>query len=160
MQPKRISSTRKTRTLKNSDHVMKNTWHTLRQDFSSSLGFQIGTTAKSLLNNSVSEFRDYVWPLRTELPVYHLKCEYQLENFLKRYRFEHDRYTDDDLAEMQLRSQIANIVRLSTPFEPNTSVRMVLSRARHIIRETLGDYDEEEHLDYCRFGKSPLEKGS
>lgn len=142
---------------------MKNTWLALRQDFSSSLGFQIGVTAKSLIQTSISGFRDYVWPLRTKLPVYHMKCEYQLENFLKRYRFQTDKFTDEELDEKQIVSQLDNLKRLSKPLNVTFLLFNVLKKARIIIKEILGEYDEEEHLSLCRFGKrasvgSPLRK--
>lgn len=145
------------------DVIMKNTWLALRQDFSSSLGFQIGVTAKSLIQTSISGFRDYVWPLRTKLPVYHMKCEYQLENFLKRYRFQTDKFTDEELKDKQIVSQIENINRLSKPLNVTFLLFNVLKKARSIIKDILGDYDEEEHLSLCRFGKrasvgSPLRK--
>jgi hypothetical protein len=133
---------------------MKNTWLTLCQDFSSNLGFKVGVTPKNLLlKNSISEFRDYTWPLRTGLPAYHLKCEYQLENFLKRYRFENDRFDDAELQQKALQGQLDNIARLSKPFELRYATKMVLQHARQIITKILGSYDEEEHLDLCRFGK-------
>lgn len=141
-------------TLRDADTVMLSTWQALRQDFSSNLGFKIGNTPSKLLKEGkISAFRDYAWPYRLELPVYHAKCEYQLENFLKRYRLTSDKYTDDELSAMQLESQRTNISRLSVPITPSHVVYKVLQRARGIIKDILGKYDEEEHLSQCRFGK-------
>lgn len=138
----------------NTDVVMRNCWHTLVSDFRAVVGKDFCKTPSELLKDSIEDFRDYNWPNRMKLDVYTHKCLYQLQNFFKRYSFQTDKYTPEELEEMALAKELKNIQRLSTPFDADVPhVSVVLTRAREIVHEILGDFNWDEVYEEVEFGK-------
>lgn len=98
--------------------------------------------------------RDVHFPDKLTAPVHIFKMQYQLENLFKRYRFDHDKFTQKDLEESTLKkfkeSQI-RIGKLSVDSLP-LQTKLVLQKARSIIKEALGDFSEDELRSSCKFG--------
>jgi hypothetical protein len=136
------------------DQIMRSAWLSLAKDFRA-LHPGLGQPALGLmLSGDIAGFREYVWPNKEGIQPHLYKCAYQLETFLKRYRFANDMYTDKELINNQLEKQAENFERLAGTSLNSTGYTLpVLQRARKIISGILGEYDEEEHMDNCRFGK-------
>ena len=130
----------------NTDTVMMSLYQCLARDFKS-----VGYIDE--YERELPEIRKLGMPT-FDLPVNVFKAKYQLASLFKRYRFEKDAFTDEELEintnEKFLRNQ-ERVACLSLP--PSTSMHAVLQKARILIRGVLGKYDEEEHASRCCFGK-------
>jgi hypothetical protein len=89
------------------------------------------------------------------LDPYTYKVRYQLKSLAKRYRFKHDLYTDDELAQDAIQKFLGVQDRLGaldlTCLDVTT--RQVVNLTRGIIAKILGDYTDDEHRSLCRFGR-------
>lgn len=83
----------------------------------------------------------------------YFKRRYQLENLFKRYRFETDVYTDEELNDMANAKFVETQQRIAQPKERTFRSYLVIQEARRITAEILGKYDLEEHMSLCKFGK-------
>lgn len=137
-----------------SDALMLGLWNHLLQDFRSSHGDPLYCERpRQALRESVAAFRGYKFPDRFQAPINIFKSEYQLENLFKRYKFKRDVYTEQELEERTNYSFLTLQTELATQrVEPSYCFRVV-QKARQIIREILGPYDVDEHMQFCRFGK-------
>lgn len=83
------------------------------------------------------------------------KAEYQLLGFLKKYMFQKDRYSPQDLIDMSKKKFLENQERLKAlanhSYSPVT--RRVLWEARGWIERVLKDFSTIEHLESCRFAR-------
>lgn len=141
------------------DETMRQLWFHLVKDFRTSHGLEYATNASTAFQNGgIKGFRAYKWPARCQAPPYLFKTEAQLENLFKRYRFEEDVFSDDELLIMAKEKFIATQERIARPLQITPIVFKVLQKARHIIRVILGEYDAEEHMASCRFGKRACAK--
>lgn len=136
------------------DRTMMDVWLRLREDFSSVLGFGVCETQKVALKESVKTFRETPCGSFLNLPPYFAKCYIQLDKFLKRYRFSQDLFTDDQLKTQAVMALEREEVRISSHVSTKLSSYVVLQRARLIIKNIIGEYDREEHICACRFGKN------
>jgi hypothetical protein len=136
------------------DVVMRNVWLRLREDFSTVLGFEVCELQKRALLESVSSFRDTPCGSWLNLPPYFAKCYIQLDKFLKRYRFANDKYTNDELLAKAEKSFCEDNLRVASHLCVKPSSYIVLQTARRIIKDALKEYDIEEHINACRFGKN------
>lgn len=85
---------------------------------------------------------------------YVIKCQHQVSDFLKRYRFSNDQYTDDELKDLTDRKYLDQQVRLvhHRTFRSDLVVR----NARSICKQILGAYNEEDIFPYCRFSRNAV----
>jgi len=149
-----IKTVRRTPKSFDTDVMYKNVWKSLARDFRSSLGFDFLREEEYLLDQGIQEFRGIKWPSRTLAPVSYFKAEAQMKNLFKRYRFKDDLYTDQELEELTTRKFLATQTRVASHSGslPHRAF-LVIQKARSIITKILGDYDEQEHVKACRFGK-------
>ena len=137
------------------DRLYKGLWFKLAQDFRQSLGDDFGTKPEIELREDPKNFRAFSWGGRMLAPYYYFKAELQLESLFKRYRFQNDVYSDEELERETFDKFRATQVRIaeirwdSVPFRS----KLIVKRARQIIAKILGDYDQSEHEQACRFGK-------
>lgn len=121
------------------------------KDFQTLLGDQeFGEEALKALAVSPKKFREHSFPVLGEVPPYRYKAWWQLSNFLKRYRFANDAYSDEELATRTSSAYLATQSRLASvgPWSARTSA--VLREARSVCRQILDEpYDTE---NYRRFG--------
>lgn len=138
--------------LYDTDRLMSRTWLQLHQDFRTSLGPRFCPDALDVfLRGGIKELRDYVWPSRMYRDVYWHKCQYQLENFFKRYRFEQDRFTDEQLETAAHESFVRTQERVSKPLNVTYRISLVLKEAKSIATRILGQFDKSELLSMGRF---------
>lgn len=85
---------------------------------------------------------------------YVVKCRHQINDFLKRYRFSDDQYTDDELNKLtdsKYLDQQKSLVHCRT-FRSDIVVR----NARRICKQILGPYNEEDIYPHCRFSRNAV----
>jgi hypothetical protein len=151
MKKKTVIATRKYDT----DILMKNLYFTLTRDFRALLGNDYAVRPELALKQGITDFRAYKFPTRSTANPAIFKRDYQLESLFKRYRFKDDVYTDEELEFNTYSKFFSHQEQLGRNLgkQYRTSTLRVLKRARQIISKILGDYNLEEHLDSCRFGK-------
>lgn len=106
-----------------------------------------------LCNLGPKELRNAVLPQYHEAPKDHFKRLYQIENFLKRYIFADDLYTQHELNERAKADFIASQSLFGLPNDNSPLVRQTLQRAKDICFSILGDFDLEEYASLCKWGK-------
>jgi len=85
---------------------------------------------------------------------YRFKAIYQIQNLLKRYRFQQDTFSEDELIAKACKGFLATQSRLALLKERprNSFYEAVLDTASDYIHKVLGVYDANEHQNACRFG--------
>lgn len=82
------------------------------------------------------------------------KRHYQLSEFLKKYTFENDVYTQQEVIKMSVEKFMDNQRRLdSFKFNMDNLVRDAVFRTKGWIDQVLLDYDLDEHLQKCYWPK-------
>lgn len=140
------------------DQIMRNTAILMARDFQNTL-------------NDPSRYSDFVFALqsgdsrniRTCNPsidyqfsghVSEFKRDYQMASILKRWRFENDLHTDDELEKEAINKFLQVQDRIAGTLLPGRGIgAMVLEEAARLTAEMLGPYSAEEHYARGRFGK-------
>ena len=136
------------------DGIMTRSFLCLVSDFRTSLGQNYAARQTSaFLSGGIKSLRSESFPGRMAVSPFIFKRDYQLETFFKRYRFEKDVFSDDELNLLSVQKFLDTQIRLQRGIYDSPLTNMVLRRARHITKQILGKYDLEEHRDLCRFGK-------
>lgn len=103
---------------------------------------------------SIEQIRDFEYRFRYSDP-YVVKCKAQVVNFLKRYRFASDKFSDVELEQRTNAKFLADQYRIGKQFELPFRATLVLREARKIIRNVLGPAPTEEELSlHCRFSQN------
>jgi hypothetical protein len=143
----------------NTDTIMTSLWLCLARDFRKMHGASFLKKEEALLHLGIDQLRQYEWPDRLNTSPSFFKANYQMEVLYKRYRFTTDMYSDSELKDKTFKSWLETQQSLSRPFVPSMGLQRILRRARKIIKDVLGPYDMEEHIELCGFGKRAT-KGS
>lgn len=136
----------------NTDHVATEIFSRLRDDFLSSNERIPYSEHVLTLRRSPKDFRDLSWKEFGLVDPYFYKQVTQLESLLKKYRFEHDKYTEEELEDKTIKSYVEFQSTLRWQLLKPYTV-LVLKEARRIIREILADVSLNEIVDHVRFGK-------
>jgi hypothetical protein len=126
----------------------------LLRDFRKSEGANFGAQYDHELLSDVKSFRtlpEYVDDNDTSVRGF--KRRKQMNALLKKFRFEKDAYTDDELSERSLNKFLEEQLRLHRPMPLKLSGYKVLQRARLIAKSILGEYPGDEVIENTRFGK-------
>lgn len=107
---------------------------------------------KFVAANDVNAVRNYVFPDTLNASPYIVKWTCQIEGWLKRFRFTNDVFTQEELEDITIKKFDDTQIRLPSSRPESSSCYMVLQEARKIVKEILGKYDSEEHMQCCRFG--------
>jgi len=139
------------------DELMLNTAKALVRDFHELTedSFRYSDYALALQSCNLENIRSAVPRPRDGDTVTRYKCDYQLASLFKRYRFEKDLFSDDELEQMSITGFLQNqerIARIQLSEMPDV-YQAILKRARGLLSLWLGDYDLDEHIDLCRFGR-------
>jgi len=139
------------------DDLMRNVAITLVRDFRTGVNDpNFCLEFESSLSKAEIESIRLLAPETSEtmsIPVF--KRVWQVSQFLKRYRFSKDLYSDLELEKKAIESfketqdRISRIDLESVSCESKT----VLDLAKIYIAKVLGEYSDEEHRSLCRFGK-------
>lgn len=151
-----VNSMKKRSTSKtySTDGVMKNLWLCLARDFRASMSHNSDHyPLTQVKDGDIKGFRSTQWPDRLSSSPWIFKTDYQLETLFKRYRFRDDMFSDAELAEKTNENFVKTQIRICEPLKLSPAVMQVLREARLISKDILGQYDPEEHMKACRFGK-------
>lgn len=136
------------------DQVMRDVWLALHRDLSPYIGDSYDAARKALQCGDIAGYRS---ERKSYSPFfgnpYNVKVRCQLNGFLDRYIFANDSLSDSERRKTTLKKMMDDEKRISTYREYPVLAQRVLQRARSIIAEILGPYDEEEHMQSCRFGR-------
>lgn len=135
------------------DAVMKNLWRCMVEDFRSVYGPEYKRKEEILLLTDVKRYRQISWPSRSTVNPYLYKVEAQLESLFGRYTFADDVFTQKQLEQMSFQKFQDTQMRIQQRVPEGLTAHLVLQKARAIVKDVLGDFDMEEHLRACRFGK-------
>lgn len=135
------------------DLAAKEVFSLLVRDFRCFNGHAFREKSVVLLKHDLQKFRELVWPTLGVVDPYVFKIQWQLQNLLKRHRFQDDVYSDDDLELKSQKGFISTQERLAKLGEPRAFVMPVLREARRICRRILGKLDDKKLTQHCRIGK-------
>jgi hypothetical protein len=123
--------------LYDTDRVVGQLFPYLLQDFRGIEGQDFARAAEERFSQGVSEFRDYSWPELGDISPSRFKRWVQLSSLYKRYRFQFDRFDDDELERISNQSYLE--FQRNVRFPENTLVvHKVCQEARRIAKEILG----------------------
>jgi hypothetical protein len=138
------------------DQMMWNVASSLVRDFQATFddpGFCC-SYSEVIHSRNIARFRKVASTVNANENPAKFKAEYQMQSLFKRYRFEIDTYSDDELEEKAIHSFLQTQVRIRnldfTSLDEDTM--RVVDRARTYIAKLLGRYSDEEHRNLCRFG--------
>lgn len=141
---------------RNPDQLVVQIWLTMLGDFRNATGDHTLLTrhAELLRKGDLDGFRREPWPSRFQSPPYMFKCLYQCEAFFKRYIFERDASASLNLSQKAVTSFLKYQEDISRPRQCyKLSTCSIIRKARSIVKEILGPYDEDEVIDNAMFGK-------
>jgi hypothetical protein len=135
------------------DILAVNIWRSLYEDFD--LGGVFKSAKEALSIGDLKAYRDKCTREVGIVQPPRFKRIKQLENLLKKYRFESDVYTSEELEVITNEKYLSNQVRLSEHHKGGVTLRAhyVLQRARKIAKRILGDPNIEEIELLSKFGK-------
>jgi hypothetical protein len=135
------------------DQIAVSTYTALARDFS--LEKELRKNISMLHSRDIAGFRQLVPKELGIVDPWRYKTYVQMQNLFKKYRFDRDLYSDDELEERTFSGYYENQVRLAAKqLEPRPVwLQAVLGRARSIARDLLGGITEDEILNGTRFGK-------
>lgn len=139
------------------DGLMRNLASSLARDFRDHLSTSCPSenVVSKLEHGRIDEVRSVEWDVEGSDDAYQFKVRYQMDSLFKRYRFQKDLMSSDELeeaAEMQFFDNQCRLASLDINGLPEYC-KNVISWARGFCHKILGDYDLEEHLALSRFGK-------
>ena len=145
------TSPRRTKTYPswNTDELMKKLFISLVEDFRIEMGIDYKKELVDILRtkspDTISRFRNMKFPDRLQAPPIIFKMEAQLENLFKRYRFETDLYTDEELSRITFDKFMDCQIHLAAKQWEELPLRTftVLQSARKIIKQILYGFDPE-----------------
>lgn len=105
------------------------------------------------LMKSVAEFRAIPTRELGASSIGRFKRHKQMENLLKKFRFEHDAFTDAELSQKSFDKFLSEQLRFHEPMPVKYTGIMVMQRARLIARRILGEYPGDEVLENVQFGR-------
>lgn len=104
---------------------------------------------------SLAEVREWDYKPTYSNP-YRVKALAQLSGWLKRYRFSDDIFSDQELEQRTNDKFVHDQLRIGE-FHPCTfRSKLVVQRARKIIKDILGPYSEEEIYPLCTFSRNAV----
>lgn len=135
------------------DRLAEQIWSSLYEDFD--LGGTFADAREALKRGDIKSFRSLASREIGHVPPARFKRIRQLENLLKKYRFENDVFTSDELEVITDRNYLDNqarIARLRLNVAPLTAT-LVLQEARRVAKGILGEYSADETIERSKFGK-------
>lgn len=141
------------------NNLLLSTWLRLTDDFQSHCHSMLLEKFRTTIQCAdVSKVRDFVWPDYMNSTTDRVRMLYQIQAFGKRWVFDRDKYTEEELKKMAAEKfwQISNSRPNSMPNDE--AVNRLLRKAREIAQSILGEYDIEEHKRTCRFGTKSCQR--
>jgi hypothetical protein len=137
----------------NTGSVAINLYSNLLRDFRLTEGANFFAGYEMDLLSDITSFRGRKPKELGEVSVGRFKRTKQVDAFLKKFRFEHDAYTDDELSARTLEKFLEEQIRLHRPMPLKLSGFKVCQRARKIAHRILGECPGQEVIENVQFGK-------
>lgn len=135
------------------DALAVDIWRLMHNDFENLYG-PIGRTAAEKLSAGIPAYRAYEYPDYLGSSPARVKAWYQLESVFKKYRFQNDMYSPEQLeAKLYNEYRTYQVEKLSD-FHVTHRARLVLQEARKVARSILGPFSIEAVKKACRFGRN------
>jgi len=139
------------------DTLMLNTASCIVRDFQANLNDPcLSSALHSLIRaGDVKGMREIGTAVTEDLSIAEFKAIYQIESLTKRYRFQKDLYSDQELQDRAVKSFLDTQDRLAAVDLDSlpADTQRVLDCAAFYIAKVLGEYSDEEHRTLCRFGR-------
>lgn len=152
-----MQNKRKAEELHSVDQLMHRMTQTLVKDFQENLNdpTTFGDLNTALRQTKAGQFRgSEPAPDYESTDSYMFKCAYQLQSLSKRYRYQNDIFSDNELIEKAVTGFKETQSRLASldldAVDGDTS--RILDVAASYIAKVLGVYDDKQHRQLCRFG--------
>lgn len=139
--------------LHDTDKAAKNIWLSLLRDFRLTEGERFAVGAEKAFFAGVTSFREYSFPDLGFMPARRYKRWLQMNALLKKYRFQTDLYTDEELENRTLEKFFKGQEHFASKGTTSPLVHMVLQCARKHAKRILGKYDPDATVESARFGK-------
>jgi hypothetical protein len=135
------------------DKIAQITWLSLARDFD--LESQYASACAALHRGDIVTFRSATSKEVGIVDPIYFKKRYQLDSLLKKYRFDADVYSDEDLRDLTFSKFMKGQERLAKQQHAPTPcwVQAVTGRARFHARRILGDFTMDDIYKEARFGK-------
>ena len=139
------------------DRLMRNVASSLVRDFRTNLS-DVSFCSEfltALRTGTIADIRRLAPIVNDNMSVAEYKATYQMSSLFKRFRFENDLFSDDELTDKAIsafqdtQSRLANLDLDSL----DTVSKEILNRAASYIAFVLGEYNDEVHRNLCRFGR-------
>lgn len=138
----------------NTDVIVEAIWRSLLGDFRRCEGSSFCSGAERAFKNGIATYREYKYPELGIVTPTRFKMYRQLENLLKRYRFENDLYDKEELRKRTLEKHFDEQLTFSTYTGiKSITTHAVIQRARTHARRILGKYNPDATVEFSRFGK-------
>lgn len=139
------------------DSLMRNIASSLIRDFQRNLNDPCFCSEyqREVSAGTIARIREVNPAIDCDSSVPYYKATYQMQSIFKRYRFQKDIYSDDELGSMAIAKFLDTQSRLEgLNFDDlDASSNLVLDLASRYVSKILGPYDDEEHRSLCRFGR-------
>lgn len=135
------------------DDIMKDIWYSLVRDFRAIHGPDLLRDQELALQAGMKHFRSVAFPGIMKADIHLHKVVYQMQSLFKRYIFQKDAFTGEELKKQTISEHLAYQQRLGQYAQFSYSGRRIMQKARVIVKDVLGQYDLVEHLECCAFGK-------
>lgn len=139
--------------LYDTDLIAKNIWLSLLRDFRSEEGHNFASGAERSFLTGIADYREYVYPELGIISPGRFKRYKQLSDLLKKYRFQKDLFTDEELEEKSHANYLREQERLCSLKPVGQLDLLVIQRARKISRAILGEFNPEYAVTFGRFGR-------
>jgi hypothetical protein len=139
------------------DRMMSNVALSLLRDFQTNLNDPCFCSDLQLAIRAgdIARIRTSCPEPTADMGVAEFKASYQLKSVLKRYRYQTDIYSDQELSNMAIAKFTETQCRIegTNLDELPANVQLILNLASIYIADCLGVYSDEEHRHLCKFGK-------
>jgi len=137
------------------DALMMEMFATLVSDLRSSanIPFVGKCLSQAIASRDVPAMRAAKLPDWLDAPRNTAKAVYQMENFAKRYVFDNDKLSEEDLKAKAILDFKKHQATVSTRLPESASTHMVLREARRICSQILGPFPKDEHFNLSHFGR-------
>lgn len=132
------------------DELMLQLQHHLNTDLMSHIPKSLQAKISTM---DIKAFRKSEWFEYQQAPTDDFKKIYQCQNFLKRYIFEDDLFSQDYLRAKAKEDFLIDQENFGLPKDIPRSAEIMLDRARSISTKVLGQFDLVEFAELCKWGK-------
>jgi hypothetical protein len=128
-------------------------YHHMLRDFQTSETAEFMSSASHHLMTDIKAFRALPERDLGFVDVGRFKRTKQMESLVKKFRFDDDAYSDEELTQMGREAYLDDQLRLHQPLPLKSTGFAVLQRARLIAHRILGECPVDEVIEHVQFGR-------